>query len=434
VKRGRDWLEIAADWIEGLGLGPELSALVAQLAVLVAIAVLSLIANFVAKKLILGWAKFFAGRTQNDWDDIAIRHGVFHQLAHLAPAVIVYLLLPVALPDTSTLLRALRRLVLTYMVVVGTLAVDAALSVVVEVYERLPIARVRPIKTYVQVMKIALFMVMAIIAMAILLGRSPWGFLTGLGAMTAVLLLVFKDTILGFVASVQLIANDMVRRGDWIEVPKFGADGDVIDISVATVKVQNWDKTISMIPTYALITESFKNWRGMSESGGRRIKRAIYIDMNSIGLCSEQQLDRFERITLIAEYVRTLRREIGDYNAAHKLDMREVVNGRRMTNLGTFRAYVAAYLRQHPHVNKEMTMLVRHLAPDANGMPLEVYVFCKDKTWAVYERVQADIFDHLLAVLPEFGLRVFQSPGGADVRLALEGAPATPEPAPQSPS
>jgi miniconductance mechanosensitive channel len=231
-------------------------------------------------------------------------------------------------------------------------------------------------------------------------------------------MLVFKDTILGFVASVQLLRNDMVRRGDWIEVPKFGADGDVIDITVATVKVQNWDKTISMVPTYALISESFKNWRGMSESGGRRIKRAIHIDMNSIELCTPKMLDRFERMELITDYVRERRKEIDEHNRKHGVDSNEHVNGRHMTNVGTFRAYVVAYLKQNPKVRQDMTFIVRQLPPEATGLPIEIYVFSSDQVWANYEAIQADIFDHLLAVLPEFGLRVYQYPGGADLRGA----------------
>lgn len=413
------WLDALERWLRGLGLEPALAGVAVQLIVVAVVAILSVLVNLAGRKLLIGWVKFFASKTDTDWDDIALRRGLFHQLAHLLPALLVYAVLPLAFPEATSIQALIRRLVLAYMVVVGALVIDSVLSTLVEIYDRLPVAQLRPINTYAQAIKIMLYMVTAVVALATLLDRSPWAFLTGLGAMTAILLLVFKDTILGFVASVQLIAHDMVRRGDWIEVPKHGADGEVIDISVATVKVQNWDKTISMIPTYALISESFKNWRGMRDSGGRRIKRSLYIDMNSVAFCTAEQLERFERIALIGEYVRTRRREVSESNAARGFDASEIVNGRRMTNLGTFRAYVTAYLRDHPKVHQEMTFLVRQLQPGATGLPLEVYVFSKEQAWSVYESVQADIFDHLLAVLPEFGLRVFQNPGGSDIRPLL---------------
>ena len=232
--------------------------------------------------------------------------------------------------------------------------------------------------------------------------------------MGAVLLLVFKDAILGFVAGIQLIANQMVAKGDWIEMPKYGADGDVTEIALTTVKVQNWDKTITTIPTYALIRESFKNWRGMKEAGGRRIKRTINIDLSTIKFCDEEMLNRFSKIKHIAEYIQFKKEELAAYNTEHEIDNTNLANGRRMTNVGTFRAYTVAYLKNHPMVSQDMTFLVRHLAPTEHGLPIEVYVFCTDTVWANYEGIQADIFDHLLAVVPEFDLKVFQSPSGTD--------------------
>jgi miniconductance mechanosensitive channel len=417
-------------WLQGHGVEPGLAGVAAQALAVTAIAIACVAVHYLVWKFILGWVKLIASRTASDWDDKLVQRRVFNRLSHLAPAVVLYTLLPLAFPETSAVQGAIRRLALAYMLIAGTLAVDALLSALVDIYETLEVARTRPINTYVQVVKILGWLVAIIFVLAVLLDRSPWGFLTGLGAMTAVLLLVFKDTILGFVASVQLMSHDMVRRGDWIEVPKYGADGDVIDISVTTVKVQNWDKTISMVPTYALIAESFKNWRGMSESGGRRIKRAIHIDMNSVAFCTPQQLERLSRIALLADYVTQRRAEIDAYNRQHGFDPGEVVNGRRMTNLGTFRAYVAAYLRSHPKIRQDMTFLVRQLAPGPTGLPLEIYVFSADQVWANYEAIQADVFDHLLAVIAEFDLRVFQSPSGADVRQALSGV--LPAPAPRA--
>ena len=237
--------------------------------------------------------------------------------------------------------------------------------------------------------------------------------------VTAVLLLIFKDAILGFVAGIQLSANNMIHIGDWIDMPKYGADGDVIDITLTTVKVQNWDKTISTIPAYSLISDSFKNWRGMSESGGRRIKRSINIDMNTICFCDEQMIEKYRHIQYIADYIDAKKREIDEHNIAANVDDSELVNGRRMTNIGTFRAYVIAYLKNHPKINRDMTFLVRQLQPNENGLPIEIYVFSSDKVWANYEAIQADIFDHILAAVPNFGLRVFQNPTGSDFNRLL---------------
>jgi miniconductance mechanosensitive channel len=239
-----------------------------------------------------------------------------------------------------------------------------------------------------------------------------------LGTLTAVLMLVFKDAILGLTAGIQLTTNKMLAIGDWLEMPKYGADGDVLEITLTTVKVQNWDRTITTIPTYALISDAFKNWRGMSESDGRRIKRSLFLDLNTIRFCDEPLLKRLSRIQLIQEYVDRKKEELAEYNKQSKVDDSCLVNGRRMTNVGTFRAYITAYLKRHPMVNQEMTLLVRQLEPTPKGLPIQIYIFSKEKRWVPYEDIQSDIFDHLLAVLPEFDLRVFQSPSGVDMREA----------------
>jgi miniconductance mechanosensitive channel len=268
--------------------------------------------------------------------------------------------------------------------------------------------------------KLIIYLVGVIFVISLLIGRTPIYLFSGLGAMTAVLMLIFKDAILGFVAGIQLTANKMVTPGDWIQMPKYGADGDVIEVALTTVKVRNWDKTITTIPTYALISDSFKNWRGMRESGGRRIKRAINIDMNTIRLCTPEMLERFRRIQYISDYIDRKQKEVKEYNREHGVDDTSSVNGRRLTNIGTFRAYVIAYLKNHPMVRQDMTFLVRQLAPTEHGLPIEVYVFCKDIVWANYEAIQADIFDHFLAVVPEFDLRVYQSPAGSDFSRLTE--------------
>jgi miniconductance mechanosensitive channel len=260
-----------------------------------------------------------------------------------------------------------------------------------------------------------------LLVIAALLDRSPVILLSGFGAMTAVLLLVFKDTLLSLVASVQLTAQDMVRVGDWIEVPQFGADGDVVDVELHTIKVQNWDKTITTIPTHRLISDSFKNWRGMSASGGRRIKRALHIDASSIHFLSEEEIQRYRRFRMLREYLAGKEGELAEYNSqVESADLAEpdrLVNYRRLTNIGTFRAYAWRYLRQHPRIRQDMTLLVRQLSPGPQGVPIELYCFTNTTAWNEYEDIQADIFDHLLAIVPEFGLRLFQQPAGSEFAI-----------------
>jgi miniconductance mechanosensitive channel len=294
------------------------------------------------------------------------------------------------------------------------MVIDAVINAFHEIYHRLPISKGRNIKGFVQVVKIIFYFAGIILIISIFSGAAPKVLLGGLGAMAAVLILVFKDTILGFVASIQLSANKMVNVGDWISMPKYDADGDVIDISLTTVKVQNWDKTIATVPTYALVSQSFNNWKGMEDSGGRRIKRSINIDMSSVGFLDEAQIEKFRKFHLLNQYITKMNKEISDYNKSLKLDDSIVTNGRRLTNLGTFRVYLENYLHSHPKINQDMTFLVRHLQPTEKGIPMEIYVFSKDQAWANYEAIQADIFDHILAIMPEFGLRVFQNPTGSD--------------------
>jgi miniconductance mechanosensitive channel len=294
-------------------------------------------------------------------------------------------------------------------------AIEGFINVASRIYHLGAASRRKPMRPLFQAMTLVLYLFTGIFMASVLLGKEPWSLLTLLGGMTAVTMLVFKDTILGFVAGIQLSANDMVQEGDWIEMPSQGADGDVIEVTVNTVKVQNWDKTISTIPTYALVTQSFKNWRGMSDSGGRRIKRHICIDMNTVRFADEAMLERFRRMDVLTGYVAKKQEEIDAANAERRIDLSAtVVNGRRQTNLGIFRAYLVEYLRHHPKIHQNMTFLVRHLQPTPQGLPIEIYVFSNDQAWVNYEAIQADIFDHILAAVSEFGLRVFQQPTGAD--------------------
>ena len=306
------------------------------------------------------------------------------------------------------------------------LLAGAVITAFQDIYSELESCRELPIKSYAQIVKIILYVLGGLATIAVLTGKSPWVLLSGIGALMAVIVLVFRDTILSLVASVNIASNRLVKVGDWIEAPAFDADGDVIDIALHTIKVQNWDKTITTIPTHKLVDNSFKNWQGMQESGGRRIKRAIHVDMNSIRFCDEETLKRFGRFQLIRDYVSHRQGEVDEANRAQNIDTTQIVNGRRLTNVGTFRAYIAAYLRQHPKIHQDMTFLIRQLPPGENGLPIEVYVFTNDTVWANYEAIQADIFDHLLAVMPAFDLRVFQNPTGSDFNNALRPEPPTP--------
>ena len=375
--------------------------------------ILAFVVNIIAKKVILQIVEHFAAKSKTEWDDVLVKNGFFRRLSHLAPALIIYLMSSVFFENDTAILIT-RRIAEIYMLFVAVFTIDAFLTSVVDIYHSYDATGKLPIRIIAQVLKIILYAVIAIILISTIIGKSPVVLIGGLGAMAAVLMLIFKDPILGLAAGIQLSANDMVRKGDWIEMPKYGADGDVVDISLTTVKVQNWDKTIVTIPTFALVSEGVKNWRGMSESGGRRIKRSIFIDMTSVKFCTPEMIAKFNRIQHLSSYIGNKKKELEDYNSSHNIDDSVLVNGRRMTNLGTFRAYLESYLRDHPKISKNLTFLVRQLDPGPTGLPIEVYVFSSDQVWANYEGIQADIFDHILAVIPEFGLRVYQNPTGAD--------------------
>ena len=398
------------------GFDPETAALCAGVTMIILIIVLSVLANVLAKHLLLTALSRFITKTKTTWDDDFLKHHFFDRLAQFAPALVIYLLVPMALEGHNRLIVLITTAVLIYMIVIGIRTIDALLNGASEIYQSYEISKEIPIKVFVQLIKVAVYFVGGIFVVSLLLGKTPLYLVSGLSALTAILMLIFKDAILGFVAGIQLTTNKMVAHGDWIEMPNYGADGDVVEVGLTTVKVQNWDKTITTIPTYALISGSFKNWRGMTESGGRRIKRAIHIDMNSVQFCTEDMLTKYKRIQYISNYVKAKGKELPEDNLAKGVDELSIVNGRKMTNIGTFRAYIVAYLTNHPMIHKDMTSLVRQLAPTEHGLPLEIYVFCEDIAWANYEAIQADIFDHLLAAIPEFDLKLFQNPTGSDFK------------------
>ena len=361
----------------------------------------------------------FAHYTIQQWDDILVEKHIVKRILYFIPLILLYVLSSPILTGTS-LLPLSQTLISFLFLIAGMMFLDAMLNALLAIYGKSAIAKEISITPFVQVLKLGLYFVTGILLLSLLLQKTPLYFLSGLGALTAVLMFVFKDVLMGFVAGIQLIANKMVAPKDWIEMPKYGADGDVLEITLTTVKVQNFDNTITTIPTYALINESFKNWRNMNLSGGRRIKRYVNIDLGSIKFCSSEMLEQFKRIQLISQYIQNRQEEILVYNKKHQVDESKLVNGRRLTNIGVFRSYVEAYLRQHPMIHKDMTFLIRQLSPSENGLPIEIYVFCKDTNWTAYEAIQADIFDHILAVVPEFDLRVFQEPSGSDFqKIAL---------------
>ena len=411
-------------------LGIEAPLWLERLTLAALVLVVALVANWVAKRVLLRALRALVRRSQTDWDDELVRQRVFERLSQLAPALVVFVSAPLIFPGEGeeALRIGLQRLANLWMVLVGASAAGALLDALGNIFSSAPATRDKPVRSYVQVAKIVLWLAAGIIAVATLINKSPWSLLGGLGAMTAVLLLVFKDSILGFVASVQIAAYDLARVGDWIEVPSHGADGDVIEISLHTVKVQNWDKTIVSLPTVALLSSGFKNWRGMSESGGRRIKRALILDMTSARFLDEDDIERLSQVQLLEDYIAERQAEVARWNDERGIESTSPINGRRLTNLGTFRAYVEGFLRANFPVHPEMTFLVRQLAPTAEGLPLELYFFSSEQRWAEYEGIIADIFDHLLASLPEFGLRVFQKPSGADMRAGWGMAKATDPP------
>ncbi|OWR28503.1 mechanosensitive ion channel protein MscS [Saccharibacillus sp. O23] len=397
--------------LQDTGMNDTTILYVSNIVMVVFIAVLCILANFVTKKIVLNAVIRIVRSNRYRWDDIIVEKKVFHKLSHLVPAIIIYFFAPV-FPIYQSLIE---KLAAAYMIIATIIVLNALLDAFEAIYRSFEISKIRPVKGYIQVVKIVLFIIGGIVVISSLIGQNPLIILSGLGALSAVLMLIFKDSILGLVAGVQLSSNDMVRVGDWIEMPKYNADGDVIDITLNTVKVMNFDKTITMVPSYAFISDSFRNWRGMQTSGGRRIKRSVNLDTSSIRFCTDEMIEEFKKIHYISDYVTERAAEISRYNEEHHINRENPVNGRQLTNIGVFRQYVLQYLRHHPKVHQDMTMIVRQLAPGDNGLPLEIYAFTNDTAWVVYEAAQADIFDHIFAVAPMFGLRIFQNPTGHDI-------------------
>lgn len=399
-------------WLISIGIKVESATLISQIIIFFVIILVGGLIRRLTRILVKRSLNQWIQGTETLWDDIFYRSDFFARLANLPPLILVYFTAGL-MPDFTDWIQ---RISLALIAFTAALALEAALTAINDIYDDYEIAKSKPIKGYIQVGKILLWLFALILVISALLRSSPLLLLGGLGAFSAVLLLVFRDTLLGLFASVQFVTNDMVRIGDWIEMPEYNADGEVFDITVNTVKVTNWDKTISTIPTYALMSNSFKNWRGMELSGGRRIKRALHIDLNSVRFLDKDLLSRLSQIKYIENYLQEKKKEGTKDNLSHRMDANSVFSGHNFTNLGAYRAYVMGYLREHPKINPEMEILVRHMEPTEVGLPLEIYAFCREKQWEIYEDIQAEIFDHLLAILPLFDLSAYQNPSGVDIR------------------
>tara|TARA_B100001123_G_scaffold119484_1_gene139048 strand:+ start:2749 stop:3999 length:1251 start_codon:yes stop_codon:yes gene_type:complete len=409
--------DILRSWFLDLGVPNEQIDLIVIVVGIVAIAVVAFLLHFIGKQIILRTVVAMIRRSKTDWDDVLIEYKVLHRVTHIAPAIAINWLAPLFFVEYEEFVQGLKMGINIYLILIFLWVIDSFLNAVLSLYNRSDRTRRVPLKGFLQAVKLVVNLIGLILILSIAFGKSPIYFFSGLGAVTAVLLLVFKDAILGFVAGIQISVNNMVQVGDWIEMPNHNADGDVIDVTLTTVKVQNWDKTISTIPTHALISDSFKNWRGMSDAGGRRIKRSINIDMNSVQFADEELLERFKLFEILKPYLEKKLAEVQEYNSSREADMSQLINGRHLTNVGTFRAYCLGYLKNSELIRHDMTLLVRQLQPTAEGLPIQIYVFTNDTRWAYYEDIQADIFDHLLSVIPLFKLKVFQKPAGKDLEV-----------------
>lgn len=386
--------------------------------VLLLIIGVAFLSTVICRRIILRAVAKLVKQTKATWDDIVFDPKVMVHISRMVAPVLIYIAIPMAFPEhtDSAFLDLLHRLCLIYILAVFLRFISVFLAAVYHVYSEKEQYKDKPMKGLLQTAQVTIFFVGAIIIVSILINRNPMVLLTGLGASAAILLLVFKDSIMGFVSGIQLSANNMLKVGDWIAMPKYGADGTVIEVTLNTVKVRNWDNTIITIPPYLLVSDSFQNWQGMRESGGRRVKRSINIDMSSVRFCTPEMLAKYRKIQLLKDYIDETEKVVKEYNKERHIDNSILVNGRRQTNLGVFRAYLTNYLRSLPTVNQELTCMVRQLQPTETGIPMELYFFSASKDWIPYEGVQSDVFDHVLAIIPEFGLSVFQNPSGEDLK------------------
>ena len=406
----------------GWGVDPKFANTFDETIIAILIIAIAVGLDYLFQAILVGGMKHYTNRSPHRWNTLLMKRKVVPHLIHTLPGILIYFLLPHTFVHGVELLGLAQKVCAVYIVAALAFALNGLLLVFLDFHNQKDNSKNHPMKGFVQVLQVLLFFVAAIIAISILIDKSPATLFAGLGASAAILMLVFKDSIMGFVSGVQLSANDMLKVGDWIAMPKYGADGTVIEVTLNTVKVRNWDNAITTIPPYLLVSDSFQNWRGMRESGGRRVKRSINIDMTSVRFCTPEMLAKYRKIQLLKDYVEQTEEVIEKYNVENGIDNSILVNGRRQTNLGVFRAYLTAYLKSLPDVNQELTCMVRQLQPTDRGIPIELYFFCALKDWVPYEGVQADVFDHVLAIIPEFDLQVFQSPSGRDFQRVLPAA------------
>ena len=410
------------DYINSLllswGVSPSVAGVLDDVAAFVLILLVAFLADAVCRHFVLRAVAHLVKRTKATWDDVVFDHHVMSRFSLMVVPIVVYVLLPLVFPNASSapLMAFVMRITLVGLLLAFLGFASAFLKAIYAVYSEKEHLKNRPLKGLLQTLLVLLWFVGVIVIVAILLGKSPIALLTGLGASAAILMLVFKDSIMGFVSGVQLSANDMLKVGDWIKMPKYGADGIVTEVTLATVKVRNWDNTVTTIPPYMLVSDSFQNWNAMRESEGRRVKRSINIDVNSVCFCTPDMLERFRQIDLLRDYIDGKEAELRAWREEHGLAPDDASpNGPRQTNLGVFRAYLTAYLYSLPYVNHDLHCMVRQLQPTAQGIPLELYFFSTVKDWVPYEGIQSDVFDHVLAIVPEFGLQLYQSPSGRDL-------------------
>jgi miniconductance mechanosensitive channel len=416
-------MDLLEDWVEAMlidsGVAHETAIYLRLLILLTGTLLFASMVYFIAKKIVIHYIYKAFRKSPISWDDVLADHQVFNHVAHLLPAIIIRELTQSIFKDFEFLMPFVIKMTDAYLTIVGLLLVMAFLKVLEFGLSKKEAFQDKPLTSYFQLIRIILYITTGILVLSIILGKSPIYFLSAFGAMTAILMLVFKDTILGLVASVQMSSNDMVRVGDWVEMPNFNADGDVIAMNLNTVKVQNFDKTITTIPTYYFITNSFRNWRGMVESGGRRIKRSIYINSQTVKFVDPDKRESYKKIHFLKDFIEQRQKEIENHNKALGLDENVLINGRRMTNIGVFRFYLDAYLKNHPNIRQDMTIMVRQMPVGDDGIPMEIYCFTNTTSWLEYEAIQSDIFDHILASVRYFDLEVFQEPTGNDfVRAA----------------
>jgi miniconductance mechanosensitive channel len=405
--------------LDNIGVDQRVIVSLSYVILVILIVILCILVQLITKKVILKIFEKLVRKNKFKWDNIMLEKGLFARLTNILPGIIIYICAPAFLD--SFVITVLQRGAVIYVLFALIFITNSLLDAVNEIYKTYPISKVRPIKGLLQVVKIIFYIIIGIVIIGILMNQNPFLMLGGIGAVAAVFSFVFKDSILGFIAGIQLTSNDMLRIGDWIEMQKYGADGEVVDITLNTVKIQNFDKTIVSLPAYALVSDSFKNWRGMTEFGGRRIKRSVYVDMNSIVFCTSEMLEKYKKFNYLKDYITEKEKEIKLYNEQHNPEEKLRINGRYLTNIGTFRIYIQFYLKNHPRLMKKMPLMVRQLEPKENGLPLEIYVFTDVTDWEIYETIQADIFDHIFSIAEEFDIRIFQNPTGYDMRLIGPG-------------